>query len=280
MRLLAHAKVNLSLRVRPPGASGLHPIRSLAQTIDWHDVITLDRADGDEFTVDGDVEAGEGNLAWRALEALRAAGGVGAPVAIHLEKSIPVAAGLGGGSSDAAAVLGGGWELLGSGPSPASDIAPALGSDVRFFLDGGSAWLEGTGDRVTAVDLESDYALAVLVPAFELSTARVYRRWDELDGPEGKAVEGRSLPPSLRDYAPLVNDLFPAALSLRSELGDLAAELSQSWGGPVLMSGSGPALFGFFADLSEAREAVDAAPPGRGAHAAVPVNVGWRHADH
>jgi 4-diphosphocytidyl-2-C-methyl-D-erythritol kinase len=97
------AKVNLSLRVRSRDASGYHQIRSLAQSIAWSDRVSLDVAEGeDRFTIDGDLLADETNLAWRAVVAVRSDAGQRRPLALHLVKHIALAAGLGGGSADAA----------------------------------------------------------------------------------------------------------------------------------------------------------------------------------
>jgi 4-diphosphocytidyl-2-C-methyl-D-erythritol kinase len=110
--------------------------------------------------------------------------------------------------------------------------------------------------------------VAVVVPPFELSTGDVYRRWDQLEGPVGREVEGRRLPPGLRSYGPLRNDLTPAAIALRPELDDWKEDLASTWERPVMMSGSGPALFGFFTDLDEARSASAAVKAARAVAAA------------
>jgi 4-diphosphocytidyl-2-C-methyl-D-erythritol kinase len=102
--------------------------------------------------------------------------------------------------------------------------------------------------------------MAVAVPDFELETTAVYEAWDRLDGPKGPAVSGRQLLPALRSLSEARNDLTPAATALRPELGDWIEDLSARWGRPVLMTGSGPACFAFFADLDEAESAVRAAP--------------------
>ncbi|MEK7252168.1 MAG: 4-(cytidine 5'-diphospho)-2-C-methyl-D-erythritol kinase [Actinomycetota bacterium] len=271
------AKVNLSLRVRPRDTSGYHPIRSLVQSIGWADRVTLGFAhDEDGFTVDGDLPAEEDNLAWRAVNAVRRDAGSRRPVLLHLEKRIAVAAGLGGGSADAAAGLVAASRLLQSAPEAATRLAPELGSDVAFCLVGGTAWMEGRGEVVTGVPIETDYAVAVMVPPFELSTAEVYRRWDEMDGPAGVGVEGRSLPPSLREYAPFANDLVPAALDLNPHLGEWKKDLGRAWGRPALLSGSGPAVFGFFSDEEEANAAIAVVEGARGLWAGVPVSFGTR----
>jgi 4-diphosphocytidyl-2-C-methyl-D-erythritol kinase len=272
----ALGKVNLSLHLRVRDASGYHPIRSLVQSVDWSDSLTLQLADADRFTVDGDMPADESNLAWRAMVAARCAAGVRRGVALHLVKRIPVAAGLGGGSADAAAGLVGTSRLLGLDPAVPERLALGLGADVPFCVVGGTAWMEGRGERVTPVSVRPSYALAVAVPPFEMSTSQVYRRWDDLGGPAGTPMEVRHLPPSLRGLDDLANDLSPAAVDLRPDLGDWLTDLATGWGRPVLLTGSGPAAFGFFSDLDEATDAAAAAASVRATWAGGPASGGWR----
>ncbi len=278
MTLLARAKVNLSLQVRARDAAGMHPLRSFVQSVDWSDEVGLADAEEDGITVDGDPEvpADEENLAWRAVEAVRGAAATAAPVALSLVKRIPAAAGLGGGSADAAAALVLAARRFGLGDERRDALAPGLGADVPFCLRGGTAWMEGHGEVLTPVPTAADYSLAVVVPPFRLATGAVYRRWDELGGPGGPGISGRALPASLRELAPLVNDLYPAAVDLEPDLGDWAADLARRWGVPAAMSGSGPALFGFFATPDEADEAARIAAAGAGAaRGCVPVAAGW-----
>lgn len=255
------AKVNLSLRVGRRDASGYHPLSSLVQTLSWVDDLTIEEADDDVLTVEGaELPEGGDNLVWRALDAL----GLPRPaLRMVLVKRIPVAAGLGGGSSDAAGALAACGRLIGAPAEGIVAAAARTGADVPFFLTGGTAVMEGRGERIGPRPELGGFALAVVVPPFELATADVYRRWDELGEPAGPApAAGRSLPPSLRLEDPLVNDLVPAAVSLVPALADWMRDLARSWGRPVMMSGSGPSLFGFFADEEEASAAAAEAPPG------------------
>jgi 4-diphosphocytidyl-2-C-methyl-D-erythritol kinase len=270
------AKVNLSLRVRSRDGSGFHPIRSLVQSVGWSDRLTLEFAEDDAFTVDGDLPAEEDNLAWRSVEAVRADAAVRRRLSLHLHKRIAVAAGLGGGSADAAAGLVAATGLLRAASGTAERLAPELGSDVAFCLVGGTAWMEGRGETVSPVPFQPDYALAIAVPPFQLATAAVYRRWDDLEGPSGTVLSGRHVPPSLRQFDDLANDLLPAALDLRPGLGDFMADLAQRWDRPVLLTGSGPAIFAFFSDVDEASAAITAVVGARAVWAGVPVGVGVR----
>jgi 4-diphosphocytidyl-2-C-methyl-D-erythritol kinase len=197
-------------------------------------------------------------------------------LSLHLHKRVAVAAGLGGGSADAAAGLVAATRLLRSPEGAAARLAPDLGSDVPFCLIGGTAWMEGRGEVVTPVPFRPDYALAVAVPPFEVPTASVYRRWDALEEPSGTPVSGRHVPPSLRACEDLANDLLPAALDLHPALGDWMGDLSHRWGRPVLLTGSGPACFGFFGDEDEAGSAAGAVVGARAVWSGVPVGIGVR----
>ena len=277
MKAEAFAKVNLSLAVRSADATAMHPLRSLVQSIDWADMLELERADdGDAFAVTGDAPADESNLAWRALDAVRRTAERRDPFALMLDKQIPAAAGLGGGSADAATALVLAARAMGLDTGDRDALAPALGADVPFCLAGGSRWIEGYGEIVGDALAPADFALAVVVPRIRLSTPDVYRRWDEMDGPSVVGIDGRSLPVGLRDHGPLSNDLTPAALSLAPDLGDTIADLRTRWGVPVAMSGSGSSLFGYFPTLDEATEAAASAGSMRAARACRPVRVGWR----
>lgn len=277
MRAEAYAKVNMSLRVGARDASGRHPLRSLVQSIDWADRLALGPASDDSFTVTGlPAPADESNLAWRAVEAVRAVAARPAPVALTLGKHIPLAAGLGGGSADAAAALVLAGARFGLGPADRDGLAPGLGADVPFCLLGGTAWMEGYGERLTPLPPFAGFWLAVAVPPFEVPTGDAYSRWDELEGPDGPAAPGRDLPPELRPYEPLANDLVPAALSLVPGLGDWAADLRRLWGRALLMSGSGPAHFALFPTASEATAAAAAVSGARGARACLPLAQGWQ----
>ncbi|MEX2323021.1 MAG: 4-(cytidine 5'-diphospho)-2-C-methyl-D-erythritol kinase [Acidimicrobiia bacterium] len=274
--LRAHAKVNLDLRVGARRPDGFHEVRSLIQSIDLADSVSVDLAEDDEVSVGGDTElvADEDNLAWRAVEAVRRASSSVARFAVHLEKHIPVAAGLGGGSADAAATLVATAGLVGVGERQVRALAPGLGSDVPVCLTGGSVLVEGRGEVLTRVQLPGDYHLAVVTPPFPLSTKDVFDAWDRLDGPHGPALEASALPPGLREYGPLVNDLVPAALVVRPELGDWIAECSRVWGQEAMVTGSGPTVFGFFVTRDEADDAA-LAVDGRFGAAASPVDRGW-----
>lgn len=248
------AKLNLALLVESPRADGLHPLESLVQTVDWLDLLEVEESDEDSLVVDGADLDPEDNLVTRSLEAIRARGFV-PPLDVRLDKQIPTGAGLGGGSSNAAATLLAAAEMGRIARSVAEEVAPSIGADVPLFLIGGTMLMGGIGDQVESLQPLTEFAVAVVVPQFELSTAEVYRRWDEMEGPRGETIMPRLLPPGLRDGIPIRNDLTPAAFDLEPTLPDFMADLRSRWGGPVLMTGSGSGCFGFFPDPDEASDA-------------------------
>lgn len=253
----APAKLNLSLHVDPPRSDGFHPLQSLVQTIEWCDTLTFEEGESiDTLQVSGADVDPEDNLVLRAMKSVRKTASF-PPQAITLEKQIPIEAGLGGGSSDAAATLMAAADSKIS-ESDLGEMAAALGADVPLFLVGGTLQMSGVGEVVDPVRPLSEFALAVVVPEFGLSTQDVYEKWDKLEGPIGDAVSDPSLPPALRYEMPMRNDLVPAALEIEPRFGDFMADLRDLWSVAVCMTGSGSACFGYFGSLEEAEDAAGA----------------------
>lgn len=250
----APAKLNLSLLVSPPRPDGYHPLESLVQTIEWCDQLQVELGEEGVDIFESDIED---NLVERALAELRKTAGV-PPLALELIKDIPVAAGLGGGSSDAAAALLAGSDFGDVERSELPDVAHRVGADVTLFLTGGTLMMRGVGYDIESVRPLDDFAVAVVVPDFGLVTKDVYQRWDTLEGPAGTPVTDEFLPPSLRGGMPMRNDLLPAALDVEPRLGDFMSDVSSVWGTPVCLTGSGSACFGYFATLDEATDAATA----------------------
>jgi 4-diphosphocytidyl-2-C-methyl-D-erythritol kinase len=292
VRALAHAKVNLSLQVDGLRPDGFHALTSLFQSVSLSDRLELESSEEDGVTGwRGEVVPdGDRNLAWRAVAAVRReldlpeADAGGRALRLRLAKRIPMAAGMGGGSADAAAALHLAVRVLGTPPGVdaaalVDRLAPSLGSDVPFCARGGTAMVTGRGETVHPLEPLTGFALGIVVPPIELSTPAVFSAWDRLGTSargQGVAMGPGGLPPSVRDHGPLRNDLYPAATSLAPEVDDWRRELESAWGRPVAMSGSGPTLFAFFVDLAEATDAGEAIPPGaRTVEAVVPVAGGW-----
>jgi 4-diphosphocytidyl-2-C-methyl-D-erythritol kinase len=264
-RELAPAKLNLVLHVGRPREDGLHPICSLFASIDLADEVTATPLEDGEDTVDCPGVPGH-NLAARALADFRArAGSRLPPLAVTIDKRIPVAAGLGGGSADAAAILRIANELAGN-PLTHEELfrlAADLGSDVPSQLDPAHALVQGVGERLEPVDLPP-FAAALMPDRQGLRTADVYAELDRLD-----ACREDLDPAPLRELAaaPLQelaaqihNDLEPAALSLRPDLERRLDSLRRAGALGAAVSGSGPTCFGVFADREAAAEAAAAIP--------------------
>lgn len=256
MRYLAPAKLNLNLLVSRRDESGFHPLRSVVQTIELLDVLEIDTADEDHLSVGGDVLVPDDsdNLVWKAIGTLRESVLV-PPLGIELEKNIPVAAGLGGGSADAAAALVAGCEIARQSADIARQVAPLVGADVTFPLVGGTAEMSGYGEAVEPMLPLEGFAVAIVVPDLYLATPDVYQAWDDLGEPVGFDVPDRLLPPRLRNSFPIRNDLYRAAVEIEPALGDFVADTAVRWDSVVMMTGSGSACFGFFANAEEATEA-------------------------
>jgi 4-diphosphocytidyl-2-C-methyl-D-erythritol kinase len=264
-RELAYAKLNLVLHVGAPRDDGLHPICSLMASIDLADELTAaPRQSGEDSVIAPGVEGD--NLAARALAEFRSrAGGELPALELRIDKRIPVAAGLGGGSADAAAALRIANELA-QRPLDARELlrlAADLGSDVPSQLEPRHALVQGVGERIEPLELPA--LVAVLVPDPEgLSTASVYAELDRLGGirasldPEPLRALAAAAPAELA--AGLENDLQQATLSLRPELSARLDSLRSAGALGAAVSGSGPTCFGLFADRGAAEEAAAAIP--------------------
>jgi 4-diphosphocytidyl-2-C-methyl-D-erythritol kinase len=240
-RDIAPAKLNLALHVRGKLSDGRHSIETIFAFCTDGDRLSAEPADELSLAVSGqfagDLPSAEDNLAVRAAEALRAAAGIDAGAAIRLDKRLPVASGIGGGSSDSGAVLRLLTSLWHIDPSHAEAVAPALGSDVPASLLAMPARGEGAGDRLSPEDTTALSGTPVLLvnPRVPLSTAAVYAGWDGVDhGQLGDWHEGR-------------NDLEAPAIALVPQIETVLAFLGTRPGATfVRMSGSGPTCFALF----------------------------------
>jgi 4-diphosphocytidyl-2-C-methyl-D-erythritol kinase len=217
----APAKINLTLEVLARRDDGYHGIRSVMVPLELADELTIERSSAFSFACDRSDLDGEGNLAYAAVRAL----GEPPPVRIELLKRIPVQAGLGGGSSDAAAVLRA--AMIGAlGGDRRRDwlrIARALGSDVPFFLAGTAALVEGTGERVTPAGRIPRWHAAILKPPVATSTAAAYALLDRSPRPQ----RARSTSVSIALLEALQRGDFPAVESLlQNDFHDIVATQS------------------------------------------------------
>lgn len=268
LRTYAPAKINLHLLVHPVAEDGYHPLDSLVAKITFCDVIDLQlRSDGEITFSCAGAACGpdEGNLALLAaklLAPMRRGSDLG--VAVSLAKSIPPGAGLGGGSSDAAAVLVALNQLwqLGLPHSDLRELAAELGSDVPLFVDGPAARITGRGEIVHPIEVHP-FTVALLLPEFACKTPEVYREFDKAPPPPAEVIDPEviaSRPPS-QWRGLLANQLAPAARRVCPELAELWDRLSAAVPLPVHLTGSGSVLFVLCDDDEELRSVMSAVPP-------------------
>ena len=256
MQIHAPAKLNLCLYLGGRRGDGLHELCSLFEPLALADSIAVREAERDEVLcpgVDGE------NLAARALAALRERGWGRSPLSIEIEKRIPVAAGLGGGSADAAALL----RLAAGEVADLEEIALELGADVPSQLVPAPALVRGAGERVERLPRPAPHAVVLLPGGGGLRTAEVFAEADRLGLGRGpgeldvlaerlRAAAGAGASP-LSYPELLVNDLEPAARSLRPAIGEALDALRAAGAPQTLLTGSGPTAFGLFESLAAAR---------------------------
>jgi 4-diphosphocytidyl-2-C-methyl-D-erythritol kinase len=261
--LRAPAKLNLCLFVGPVREDGLHEIRSLFCPLLLADSITVSDATTDEVHCPG-VDGP--NLAAAALAGLRDLGWDAGPIRVEIEKRIPVAAGLGGGSADAAAVLRLARHLPG-----VDELAVKLGADVPSQLEPRFSLVAAAGESVEPLPPPADFGVVAIPGARGLRAGDVYaeldrsgllRDADDLAEMESQLREAGSRGASPLDYAELLrNDLEAPALSLDPEIGPALDALREAGAARVLVAGSGPTAIGLCTDLAEADRVAAALPP-------------------
>ena len=237
MRLRANAKINLSLKVLGLRPDGFHALDSVMQSVSLYDVITLTKIPaGIELTTNNlRLPVNAKNLAYRAAEVFfQEVGSRGQGVKIYLEKNIPLAAGLAGGSADAAAVLYGLNRLTAAGLALADllKLGEEIGSDVPFCLTGGNCTVRGRGELVIRNTLNATRAYVLVTPDVEVPTKWAYEAWDAMTNDKLKMTnEGKN------DLEPVVVKKYPVIQKVKDRLKELGCGFTQ-------MSGSGPSVFG------------------------------------
>jgi 4-diphosphocytidyl-2-C-methyl-D-erythritol kinase len=260
----AHAKVNLDLRVLGTRPDGFHELRTVFQAIELHDTLISTERPG-PFTMKcrlPGVPLDEGNLVWQAAAGLwKALGRPGPPrdAVVTIDKNIPMQAGLGGGSADAAAALLGLARLWGGAPlTLLREVGAAIGADVSFFLSGGTALGLGLGEEIyPLVDLPPHW-IVIVHPPFGVSTAEAYAWYDD-DRTAGlkETRELQILPvPWPTRAAQMINDLEPPVVRRHPEITGLKSALREAGAVASAMSGSGSAVFGLFRSRAAAARAV------------------------
>ena len=258
MKIEAYAKINLTLEVLGRRDDGFHDIATVLQTVSLADELTFEPDEA--LLVEGDMQGipKEENLVLRAAEALRGAYGASGGAKITLTKRIPIAAGLGGGSADAGAALAGLSRLWGLAPSR-DDLLPlaaGLGSDVPFFLYGGTALAEGRGEIVTPLPAMDEAWFVLATPPIDLprKTATLFGSLGPEDFTKGQATRdlagaleaGKAVKPSAyhNTFDEVADHAFPGLSEYRRRFKEAGAA-------PVHLSGAGPTLFAPVGDPSE-----------------------------
>ena len=263
----AYAKINLVLNIGDLRPDGYHDIQTIMQSLELHDDVTVEQTGGTGITVTASVDTiptDESNLAAKAVKAFAAQTGVPAEgLSIHIEKRIPVAAGLGGGSSDAAATLRALNVLYETNLSvdELAEIGIEVGSDVPFCVHGGCAYVEGKGDMVVPTTPMPQCIIVIGKPDLAISTEKMYQRFDQAELPQ-RADHTPEIMLGLRwenlkAVAESVGNAFEQVL-MKNERNtvDMMKEVMNQFGTlGTAMTGSGPAVFGIFDNELYARVA-------------------------
>ena len=257
----APAKINLGLQVTGRRTDGYHELVTVMQMLELADDVSVESAP----TVSGRPSlpnlAPEDDLALRAAHLLRRTLGVASGARVSVEKRIPAAAGLGGGSSDAAAVLAALNQLWGTDVDHARllQIAAELGSDVPFLVRGGTALATGRGEHLQDLPPAPMRHVVLARPDTPLATADVYAELRPSEWSDGERTMDlcRALAAGELSENLMCNDLTPAAIRLRPVVGDILDELRAAGARPALMAGSGATCFGLFAEVAAAEQAVE-----------------------
>ncbi|MCX8570947.1 MULTISPECIES: 4-(cytidine 5'-diphospho)-2-C-methyl-D-erythritol kinase [Hyphomicrobiales] len=259
----APAKINLALHVTGRRDDGYHLLESLVVFAELGDRIAVSTCETDSFAVNGrfvsDVPLDGGNLVLKARDALRAAfPGHARPVSIALEKNLPVASGIGGGSSDAAATLRALARLwrIPVGEAELARLALPLGADLPMCLAGRPLMARGIGEHLEPVEDFPALPMVLVNPGIAISTPEVFRALTRRDNPPLAALTHAC--DMFEWFAATRNDLEPAAMSIVPAVGEALDALRQSGAAFARMSGSGATCFGIFASQAAAQRAANA----------------------
>lgn len=262
LTLNAYGKINLALDVLRRREDGYHEVRMVMQTVGLHDTVTLRREKEPGIRLqssDPALPVDRRNLAYRAAAGLMEEFHIEEGLSVSLEKRIPVAAGMAGGSSDCAAVLHGVNRLfeLGLSLEELQDRGVRLGADVPYCLMGGTALAEGIGEKLTALEPAPGRILLIAKPPISLSTREIYTRLILDDQTIHPDIDGMLQAIAGHDFEGMVsrmgNVLETAALPGHPEIAEIKNTMREMGARGAMMSGSGPTVFGFF-DTEEAAE--------------------------
>ena len=265
METTAYAKLNLSLDILRRRDDGYHDLQMVMVSIDLTDTLTLTPGEGAMSTNLSFLPADGNNLAQKAASAFRTATGQGEALDIHIDKHIPVCAGMAGGSSDAAAVLRAMNERYHTGLSPLelAKIGEQVGSDVPYCVVGGTALVEGRGERVTPISPLPPCYIVVCKPPFPISTPQLFGRVNVKKitrRPDNRGMVAALERGDLRGVAQRLYNVFEDVLEPRHRqtVDEIKATLIEYGALGAVMSGSGPTVFGLYEDEAQAQNAADA----------------------
>jgi 4-diphosphocytidyl-2-C-methyl-D-erythritol kinase len=267
--LLSPAKINLTLEVLGVRPDGYHEIRSIIQPISLFDEVSIGVEDGEGIKIESSgvtIPSGKDNLAYRAAELFLQKSGANLKTNIFIKKKIPLGAGLGGGSGNAAAVLIGLNRITNAlSGDDLYKIAPNIGADVAFFIRSLTGVVEGIGEKISILKEFPIFHYVILCPNLHTSTEEVYKKWDELNcAAQNKAASSQNnFEERVKKFIdkkedpPLQNDLEEPAISIHPEIASYKQILTSMDIKSVLMTGSGSAVYAVFRSEEEAFEVYD-----------------------
>ena len=260
--LKAYAKINIGLDVTGKTDNGYHLLKTVMQQVDLYDVITIERAEkGINFSCDSkDVPSDDTNLAVKAAKLMTETYGIKEGVNISLNKNIPVAAGMAGGSTDGAAVIIGMNRVfdLDLTMQEMIDTGVKIGADIPFCIQGGCAIAEGIGEKLRELDNRTEMYTLIAKPPINVSTVHVYKtlKWQEVIHPDMDRVIKGIMAGSMDDIvAGMGNVLESVTCSEYDIINELKKAMLDIGASGSLMSGSGPTVFGLFKNKEEAMSA-------------------------
>lgn len=264
--LKAYGKINWVLDVISKRPDGYHDVEMIMQSVNLFDIITIQETNNG-IRLDSNwkqLPLNEGNIAYKAAKLIMDRTGIDLGVDIFLHKNIPAAAGMGGGSADAAAVLIGFNKLWNLGVSDCEllDMAVSLGADVPFFMLGGTALARGIGEKLTPLKTIDDVLMLIVKPDFGVSTAQVYNMIDISNITKRPDIPKMIDALNTRDLTTIGNSmcnvLEQVVCALHPEVSELKQQMIRNGALGSLMSGSGPTVYGIFDGFDQAEEVYNA----------------------
>lgn len=262
----AYAKINLSLDVIGHRNDGYHMVRMIMQTVDLHDTLTFGLNNSGTISISSSenrLTTGKDNLIWKVCELIRQKAGISDGIDIVLDKKIPMAAGMAGGSADAAAAFRGMNELfdLKMSDREMCEMAVELGADIPFCILGGTALSEGIGEILTPLPEMPDCTILICKPQIDVSTAWVYKELDSVsikEHPDTDSLVDAINTGSLgKICSNMKNVLEPVTGCKYREIGQIEDIMMQNGALNSMMSGSGPTVFGVYDNRTKAEEAYE-----------------------